>query len=294
MEFKHIEYFIETCGYKSMSQAAEALFISQQALSRCIANMEAELGCKLFTRTAKGSTLTEEGQYLYDQFQPVVQSFRNTLSQTVSVLEHRPRTVAFACAPQIFRGLDASLLLTFQEQHPEITLERMEMSDKDVDRYVAEDEGRFGLLAIPENRHGQRFAYVPIKTIPLCLYVHKDDPLAQMDHIEFSMLRDKPFLTLETRSHYHSLLNEKAKAAGFKPRTIFASADMEQLFALVNSGKGVFMAVDIPAVRMTYPNIAVIPFSDETINYSIGVIFQDYDRLDQPSRKFIEFLAENA
>ena len=40
MEFKHIEYFIETSHHKSMSQAAESLYISQQALSRCIANME--------------------------------------------------------------------------------------------------------------------------------------------------------------------------------------------------------------------------------------------------------------
>ena len=294
MEFKHVEYFIEACSYKSISQAAEALFISQQALSRCIANMEEELGCKLFTRTSKGSSLTPEGQYFYDQFQPVVQNFRNTLSQTVSALEHRPRTVTFACAPQIFRELDASLLLSFQEQHPEIMLERLEMSDKDVDRFVAESERHFGLLAIPENRHGQRFPYVLIKTLPLCLYVPKDSALAQQEKIDFTMLRDEQFLTLEKQSHYHSLLNEKAKEAGFKPNKLFASADMDQLFALVNSGKGVFIAVDLPAVRTVYPNIAVVPFADETINYSIGVIFQDYEKLDKASKQFIEYLVERA
>ena len=294
MEFKHIEYFIDTCSYKSMTQAADALFISQQALSNQIARMEQELGCKLFTRTSKGSTLTEEGQYFYDQFQPLVQSYRSTLTQTTSALAHRPRTVRFACAPQVFRALDAALLLSFQEQHPEIALERMELSDQDVDRFVAEDEAHFGLLAIPENRHGQRFAYVPLKTLPLFLYVHQDSPLAQAESIDFAMLKDEQFLTLEERSHYHSLLNEKAREAGFTPNKRFASADMEQLFALVNSGKGVFIAVEIPAVRTMYPNVVILPFSDESINYSIGVIFQDYDKLDQPSRKFIAYLAENA
>lgn len=34
MEFKHIEYFLKTCEYTSMSKAAEALYISQQAWSR--------------------------------------------------------------------------------------------------------------------------------------------------------------------------------------------------------------------------------------------------------------------
>ena len=57
MEFKHIEYFVETCRHRSMSKAAKALYISQQALSRCIANMEYELGCTLFHRTVKGLSL---------------------------------------------------------------------------------------------------------------------------------------------------------------------------------------------------------------------------------------------
>lgn len=91
-----------------------------------------------------------------------------------------------------------------------------------------------------------------------------------------------------------SLLNDKAREAGFKPNKLLASADMDQLFALVNSGKGIFIAVDIPAVRAVYPNIAVVPFADETINYSIGVIFQDYEKLDRASRKFIEYIVERA
>jgi len=42
-----------------MSKAAEDLFISQQALSRCIAGMEQELGTELFTRSVKGISLTK-------------------------------------------------------------------------------------------------------------------------------------------------------------------------------------------------------------------------------------------
>lgn len=294
MEFKHIEYFIETCGYKSISQAADALFISQQALSRCIANMEVELGCKLFERTAKGSKLTEEGKYFYDQFNPLIRTYRNTLSQTISYLEHRPQKVSFACAPQIFRGLDAGLLLAFQEAHPEITLERLEMSDKDVDHYVQEDVSHFGMLAIPENRHGQRFDFIPLHTHPLCLYVHKDNPLSQSERVDFGMLRNESFLTLEKRSHYHSMIDEKAKEAGFTPNKIFASRDIDQLCSLVNTGKGIFIAADIPVVHTLYPNIRFIPFTYETINYSVAFIFQNFDQLDRASRKFMEFIIENA
>lgn len=292
MEFKHIEYFIEACAYPSMSQAAEALFISQQALSKCMANLEAELGCKLFERTSKGSMLTEEGRYFYGQFNPVVLNYRNTVSRTIAHLEHLPKTVSFACAPFIFRTLGASLLLSFQETHPEIILDRLELSDKDVDDYVREDETHFGMLAIPENRHGARFDYIPVKTLPLYLLVHKDNPLAKENVINFAMLRDENFLTLEKRSHYHSMIDEKARACGFKPRKTFASSDIDQLCGLVNENKGVFIAVDIPAVRAQYPNIVMLPFADETITYSIAFVFQNYEKLDGTAKKFIEYVVE--
>ena len=89
MEFKHIEYFIETANHKSISKAAEALFISQQALSRCIQNLEAELNCKLFERTVKGSVLTKDGKLIYDKFLPVVEQYRNTEEEIFTTLNSR-------------------------------------------------------------------------------------------------------------------------------------------------------------------------------------------------------------
>ena len=291
MEFKHIEYFIETCGYKSMSQAAEALFISQQALSRCIQNLEEELGCKLFRRTVKGSILTEEGQYFYDQFNPVVQNYRNTLSQAMAHLEHRPQKVSFACAPLIFGVLDTQLLFDFQEQNPSILLDRVEMTGQEVDTYVEADERHFGMLDIPENRRSQRFEHIPVKSLPLRLYVNKDNPLAKLDQVEFGMLKDENFLAMEKRSHYHSTLQDKAKACGFTPHIIYESADISELYKLVDRGKGVFLAIDSPTVAR-YPNIRVIPFADESLNYCIAFVFQNYESLPAPAKRFIEFIVD--
>lgn len=292
MEFKHIEYFIETCGYKSISQAAEALFISQQALSRCIQNLETELGCKLFRRTVKGSTLTEEGQYVYDQFKPIVQSYRGTLSQTLAHLEHRPKKVAFACAPLIFGVLDTELLFDFQEANPSIVLERLEMTDQEVDAYVGADESHLGILSIPANRQGQRFDYVPVKTMPLRLYVHKDNPLAKLEQVEFGMLKDEDFLAMEKRSHYHDILREHSKACGFTPKITYESADISEIYNLVNRNKGVFLAIDSPTAAARFPNIRVIPFADDTLTYCIAFIFQNYDSLPAPAKNLIEFIVD--
>ena len=293
MEFKHIEYFIETANHKSISKAAEALFISQQALSRCIQNLEAELNCKLFERTVKGSVLTKDGKLIYDKFLPVVEQYRNTEEEIFTTLNSRPQTLSFVCVPSIFRVLDTDLLFEFEERYPNITLERKEMSGFDADNYVKEDSKHFGLIAIPENRHGMRFKHLPIKTLPVMLCVHKDDPLAQQDVVNFGQLRDKNFIMFERRSHYHKTIDEYTKKHGFKPKEVFESSDINQIFNLVNKGKGIFISPPDESAKMLFKNIRMIPFDDDTLTYCIAFIFKDYERLSPTAKMFINYTKEN-
>ena len=293
MEFKHIEYFIETANHKSISKAAEALFISQQALSRCIQNLEAELNCKVLERTVKGSVLTKDGKLIYDKFLPVVEQYRNTEEEIFTTLNSRPQTLSFVCVPSIFRVLDTDLLFEFEERYPNITLERKEMSGFDADNYVKEDSKHFGLIAIPENRHGMRFKHLPIKTLPVMLCVHKDDPLAQQDVVNFGQLRDKNFIMFESRSHYHKTIDEYTKKHGFKPKEVFESSDINQIFNLVNKGKGIFISPPDESAKMLFKNIRMIPFDDDTLTYCIAFIFKDYERLSPTAKMFINYTKEN-
>ena len=293
MEFKHIEYFIEAANHKSISKAAEALFISQQALSRCIKNLEAELNCKLFERTVKGSVLTEDGKLIYDKFLPITEQYRNAEEEVLTALSSRPQTLTFACVPSIFRFLDTELLFEFEDMYPNITVDRMELPWFDVDNYVKEDSKHFGIIAIPENRHGLRFKFLPIKTLPLMLCVHKDDPLAQKDTVSFGELKDKNFLLFEKRSHYHNVIADHGKQHGFVPKGNFISSDVNQICNLVNKGKGIFISPPDKGAKMLFKNMRMIPFDDSTLTYCIAFIFKDYDKLRPMAKKFMAYIKDN-
>lgn len=293
MEFKHIEYFIETSHHKSMSQAAESLYISQQALSRCIANMEQELGTVLFTRSVKGIQLTEDGKYFYDIFAPQVDTFHSSLDDAITHFDNKPVQLQFCCAPLIFRCLDTELLFRFQEEHPNISLEQLELSDTDCDAYVQENTSHFGLLAIPENRHGERVAYTHVKTFPLYLFVNKDNPLAGLEEINFSQLKNEKFLMLDKKSYYRKLVNFYAHKYNFKPQTAFESSDANQLISLANRGRGVALSLEPLFDHSVYENIVMVPFDDKDITWSIAFIHQDYDKLSSAAKKFIDFVIDN-
>lgn len=294
MEFKHIEYFVETGRHTSMSKAAEDLFISQQALSRCIAGMEQELGTELFTRSVKGISLTKDGQYFYDVFAPQVDNFHKSLENIITHFANKPVRVTFCCAPLIFRCLNPELLFDFQDKYKNIILEQLELSDADCDKYVEKDTGHFGLLAIPENRHGERLAYTPVKTFPLYLFVHKDNPISKCSSVNFAQLKDEAFLMLDKKSYYRKLVRHYSRKYGFEPKTAFESSDANQLISLVNKGRGIALSLEPLLDSTVYENIVMVPFDDKDITWSIAFIHQDYENLSSAAKKFIKYIVENA
>ena len=61
MEIRILKYFLTVAREQNITRAAEALHITQPTLSRQIAALEEELGTRLFERSNKKITLTQEG-----------------------------------------------------------------------------------------------------------------------------------------------------------------------------------------------------------------------------------------
>ena len=121
----------------------------------------------------------------------------------------------------------------------------LEVSDADCDSYVLSDTSHFGLLAIPENRHGERLDYILVKTLPLYLYVHKDNPLARLKTVNFAELKNENFLMLDKKSYYRKLIYSYSKPYGFKPTPTFESSDVDHICSLVNTGTVSYTHLDV-------------------------------------------------
>ena len=62
MNLLHLKYAVEIDCTKSISKAAENLYMGQPNLSRAIKELEENLGIKIFRRTSKGIITTPEGE----------------------------------------------------------------------------------------------------------------------------------------------------------------------------------------------------------------------------------------
>ena len=294
MELKHIEYFIEAGRHKSFSQAAEKLYISQQALSSSIRQLEEELGCRLFTRSSAGSVLTPEGEYLAERFAPLVRRFRRLESETKQFLARQRRTLSLASGPLLFGVLDTNALFTYRQENPQIDLDINEMPDSDIERYIQEDSSRFALIAAPETYLRNHFEYRTVQTYPILLCVNKDNPLSARGSVSFGDLREERFLGMGRKSLYHAATREKAAEYGFTPQIVFESSDVNQLCNLVNSNKGIVVGTSSPSFGVLYPNIRTVPFDEPDMQVCIAFIFQSYSKLDADAKAFIDFIVASA
>src|SRR5690242_17749111 len=67
MELRHLRYFTAVVQWKSYREASRRIHVAQPAISQTIANLEEELGLKLFLRAKRAAHLTPEGEVFYGE-----------------------------------------------------------------------------------------------------------------------------------------------------------------------------------------------------------------------------------
>lgn len=98
MTQSQIQYFLAVAREMSFSKAAEALFVSQPAVSRQVLLLEQELGVPLFARTNQGITITDAGREFERFFHETQRQFQELLDRTRSGNETVRGTVNVGCA----------------------------------------------------------------------------------------------------------------------------------------------------------------------------------------------------
>ena len=120
---KPLRAFCQTVRLGSVSRAAEALFVSQPAITLQLQALERELGVSLFERSGRRLAPSREGEVLYELAQPLVAGLDGldaTFREKVSGLEAGELNVAANSSTILY--LLPKIVEHFRQQHPEVKL----------------------------------------------------------------------------------------------------------------------------------------------------------------------------
>jgi DNA-binding transcriptional LysR family regulator len=119
--------FVQVAELASFRKAAERLGVTPAAISKAIARLEEELGARLFYRTSRRVSLTEDGQLYYERCREAVAQL--TLGrESLARRERAPRGVLTLTTSPILGALVIPALARFSARHPNVSL-KLTLSD---------------------------------------------------------------------------------------------------------------------------------------------------------------------
>ena len=129
MDDFRLKVFMAVAQEKSFTKAAASLGVTQPAVSQNVAELEKELGVKLFERQKGETLLTEQGKV----FSVYASRLLDTGSAAAGMFAKlAPATVRIAASEELYTYLLSPALETFSRIHPEINFERSLFGDADL------------------------------------------------------------------------------------------------------------------------------------------------------------------
>ena len=156
-----IFYTVASLG--NISRAADALYISQPAISKSINKLEEGLGVTLFSRTSRGVSLTEEGEILYQHISSAFDSINQGEDEIKKIHDLGIGQLKIGVSTSLCKHILLDYLKDFINEHPHIKVTVRCHSTRNTLNLLA--DGKIDLGLICETDIPKGFSYKELTTI---------------------------------------------------------------------------------------------------------------------------------
>ncbi len=151
MNLNQLRFVSAVAASGSFTAAAEQCFVTQPTLSNGIAQLENELGARLFVRTTRQVALTSFGAHVLPYLLEVLNAQAALMQQTSAFLSADKRVLRIGTSPLINGSVLGAMLETFRQKHPEIEIILREMNMMDL--YNMLDDSLLDVIFVASNMH---------------------------------------------------------------------------------------------------------------------------------------------
>lgn len=202
MEIRVLRYFLTTVEEGSITRAAERLHITQPTLSRQLAQMESDMGVKLFSRGTRKIMLTDEGLLLRRRAEEILELVDKTEQELAEQEGAVEGVISIGCGDLAAVQMLPELFGAFQERYPAVSFDLYTATADHVKDRMDRGLVDVGLLLEPVNI--EKYDYIRLnRKEEWVVAMHPDSPLAGLKRITPKDLKGLP-LFLPNRTNLQS------------------------------------------------------------------------------------------
>ena len=265
-----LQAFIAVADAGGFGRAAEALHLTQTALTRRLQNLEASLGVRLVERTTRSLALTPLGRDFLPQARRLVSELAAALTEIRESGRARRGEITIACVPTVGVQYLPRIIQQYSARHPGSRIKILDHASFRVAEAVLRREAEFGITLM--GSHDPELESLPLLKDRFVLVCRRDHPLAGKKRLAWRELQAHALIYSGLESGNRQLLDTALGTRDLHPKASYEVQRSSTAVGLVAEGVGVAVVPELAMQKGAYPALRIIPLVDPVVSRSLVLL----------------------
>jgi DNA-binding transcriptional LysR family regulator len=287
MELYRIFYTV--ANTKSISKAAEQLFVSQPAISKSIKKLEATLNISLFVRNSRGVKLTKEGEVLYGHVKTAMEELSIGLNVIEKMKHNKYGLVKMSASTILCKHILLPHLKTYINSNPHIKIQVFNRSTYETLKLVDQGIIDFGLVSLPFNNENYHFIkLIEIHDIFVACRSYIDS--FDLNHSDI-FSSGHPIMLLEEDNMTRKYIDQYMVLNNITIKPEIETGNMDILVEFAKLGLGITVLIkEFIQKELSAGDLIELPINPSITVRSAGIVYRKEIPLSIASNAFIQYL----
>ena len=293
MELDQVETFLAVITYGGFHRAAEALRVSQPAVSARIRALEDSLGVALFTRGGSTLTLSPAGKVLRPHAEQLLRNVAVALQSVHELEPSKGGALRIAAALSVCTYFLPDVMKNYREMHSTVMVSLRSGNSAQVLKMVVEGEADLGLA---RSLNHPEVETMTLRDDPLVLVGHPAHPEAKRRRVRLEEVEEWPLIFYDRGSSDWTLTQGLFRRPGLLPNVVLEVEAIEAAKRMVERKLGLsFLPLIAVSTELARGELVAIEIIDaEPLRRTLDVIHPRHRPLSKDAQNFLKLLREAA
>lgn len=291
MTLRHLSIFIAVCRYKSVTAAAEKLYLAQPTVSLAIGELERHYDIKLFDRINRKLYLTEPGEQFLNYATHIVSLFEEMESGIREWGSSGPISVGASIT--IGTYLLPEYVSLFRKSRPNVKVYAAVDSSNEIEKKIMANELDFALIeGIVHNPNIVSYPFMEDEMVLICGNHHE---LSAADSLTLEQIRDCDFILREKGSGTRELFDSAMLIHDISIKPLWESVSTQAIVKAVAAGHGLsVLPYRLVQSDLERHNVRQLKLKDVRFKRKFYIIYHKNKFLTASAKEFIELCKTHA
>lgn len=283
VSFRALRVFAEIMRTGSATAAGKQLSLSQPAVSRLIAQLEAQVGFDLFYRDRGKLVPTADGTKLIQEVELTLASLDRFNSLVRDIAGYSAGTIRIVAPPSFAEGILPDIVSRFRERFPGVEFSIDTRSVETARTMIAMRYVDCGFVKLPTDESDLAIEQI-VSSGSVCV-MREDHPLAECERVTPADIGQHPLILLGAGRHWRTQVDAAFGSYGMRPVVAIETHTHGSACALAARGNGMAILNELLVKPYMHPPLVTRPFDPPiTHEYAFAV-----SNVSRPSRLTQEF-----